>query len=272
MKPFKFNSPEVIPRKIRSVASQLSPSFDGGILATIMKMIYYHGVKLKEILILKIGDVFSRGKILKRFNPTNPFHLRLLNDYIILIQCHLDYLKENHYSLKNDAPLFPKLKSTGNKDESSAYQDHKIAKHLKERAGITWEQLRRDGVYHHYLLLAWQGYSNQDIINLLAWYFRENKKKIYTILKQGGITLTGVDLNPIVETSDPEPTPVETEPQEQEGIKSPIQIDYSSELERLERRVNEMRNQEQKEDYDDEDGTDLSKPIFDPYFFGDDDD
>lgn len=270
MKKFKFNSPEVIKRKIRSVAGQLSPSFDGGILATIMKMIYYQGIKLKEILILKIGDVFSRGRILKRFNPTNPFQLRLLNDYIILIQCHLDYLKENHYSLKNGAPLFPKLKTNGNKNKSSAYKDNKIAKHLKERAGITWEQLRRDGVHHYYLLLTWQGYSNQDIINLLAWYFRENKKEIHTILKQGGITLTGVDLNPIVETSDPEPTPVETEPQEQEGIKSPIQIDYSSELERLERRVNEMRNQEQKEDYDDEDGTDLSKPIFDPYFFGDD--
>jgi hypothetical protein len=159
---------------------------------------------------LKIGDVFSRGRILKRFNPTNPFQLRLLNDYIILIQCHLDYLKENHYSLKNGAPLFPKLKTTGNKDESSAYPDYEIVRQLKERAGITWEQLRRDGIYHHYLLLACQGFCNQDIINELVIKFREDGQTIYNILKSGGNTLSGVNLAPVAETSTMEPALVET--------------------------------------------------------------
>jgi hypothetical protein len=268
MKPFKFNSPEVIKRKIWAVANQLSPTFDGEILAAIMKMIYYHGVKIEEFQIMEIGYVVAGGKILNRFDSIYPPYLSLHNDYKILIQCHIDYLMENNYSLKVAAPLFPKIKSNVKKDESSAYQDYEIARHLKEHAGITWEQLRRDMVYHHYLLLIWQGYSNQDIINLTAWYFREDKKKIHTILKQGGITLSDVNLAPVIDSPKMEAAPIETKPQVQGQIIRPRHTDYSSELERLERRFNQMINREQKEDYDEEDGTDFS----DPYFFGDDDD
>jgi hypothetical protein len=252
MKPFKFNTPEVIKRKIRSIAVQLSPSFDGGILANILKMIYYHGVKIEEFQIMKIGYVVGGGKIFYRLESIYPPYLSLGYDYKILIQWHLDYLKENLYSVKKDAPLFPKIKSTGHKDESSPYQDYEIGRQLKKRAGITWEQLRRDRVYHHYLLLVWQGYSNQDIINLAAWYFRENKKEIYNILKQGGIKLPGIKKERAVKAPAIKPSSVEP-------IKQTIGGGKGASFRENSTNIFDLRNVENEnpfKDFDDEDAED----------------
>lgn len=275
MKKFKFNSPEVIKKKIRSVAVQMSPSCDGGILATIMRLIYYHGLKIGEFNILKIGDVLDRGEIAYRFKSPYQPYFTLHNDYKILMKCHLDYLKENNYSVVQDAPLFPKLKSNVSKPKSSAYHLRQLRRELKDYANLTWEQLRRDGIYHHYQLLAWQGYSNQDIIIFAAWYFRAPAKKIYTILRQGGITLAGVNLASVVEPQKTEPAPVEATPKVKWRIKRTWQAVGSSRWESLERIYNQMTNEDQRkedhdrDDNDNEDGTDLSRPVFDPYFFGD---
>lgn len=277
MKKFKFNSPEVIAKKIRLVAGQsdqYNPSFDGGILATIMKLIYYHGLILVEFNIMKISDVLDRGKIAFRLKSPYQLYLNLHNDYKILVQCHLDYLKENNYNVAQDAPLFPKLKTHKNKNESLAYPDYQIRRHLKDYASIDWKQLRKDGIYHHYQLLKWQGYTNQIIITFAAWYFRTTPKEIYTTLKQGGITLSDVNLAPVIEPPKAEPAPVETKPQVKLRRKRTEQRQRGSYLEQLERKIHEMNNQGQedhdRDNNDNEDGTDLSRPIFDPYFSRDD--
>jgi len=239
-------------------------------LGTIMKMIYYHGIKFEEILVLKIGDVVSRGKIIKRFNLNNPLDFILMNDYKMLVQCHLDYLNKSYYSLKKDAPLFPKLRSTCKKNESSPYHGRGLRRDLEKYAAITWQQLWRDGIYHHYQLLSWRGYSNQDIIVFLAWFFRTERKKIYTILKKGGIMLSGVSLASVSEPPKAEPTPVKAIPLLRRRRRRPRRTERRNTFEKINMVYNEMLEEaEREEDYDreeiDDELTELSR-----YYWGDD--
>jgi hypothetical protein len=163
---------------IATVEKFRGPYVDGRVLATALKLVYFTGMRRKEIISLTIGDVLNAKKQIvdeikscEKTIDNKTFKLLLPNNVKAILREYLVYLKKNGYCIDPLAPVFPQK-------NGAKYGFKKLREHFnKNDMRVPFEQVRQAGLHRIYS----EPQDSYDIdlrYKRVAEYAREQTKSI----------------------------------------------------------------------------------------------
>jgi hypothetical protein len=120
---------------LQRMESSISRFYDSRILAALLRLAYYGGLKRGELLNLKVGDLLmSRGKAPESIK-TNRGDIQLPPQEMQILKAYFQYLKKEGYQISPASPLFPApikktIKKAG-KGGTGNYYARKLQRDLK---------------------------------------------------------------------------------------------------------------------------------------------
>lgn len=164
---------------IREMENSKEPHIDGRALSSVVKLIFYAGLKKKEVIKLRIRDVLLGNDIVDQIvlNPGDP-PIQLSNDIKGILTDYIQYLRAKPgASVAEDSPLFS--------DYSEESGEKKFSRHL-EKYRVSFDDLHKGGIKIHYWTLRRNGADHKKALEETAIQFRTSQRNVKDKLK--GIT------------------------------------------------------------------------------------
>lgn len=166
---------------IAAIESVKTPTIDGVVLSSLVRVCNECALKKNELIELSIKDVAKKG-LVGDFINVGERKARLSSDAKQILQNHIDYLKRNGYRLYPSSPLFPTKKN-------ERYNGRLLDNHLNLGPNNGLEKIRQSGICKHYDQLKDKGLTPQNCLSKTKEFARVEKR--YTTKRHTKGILTG---------------------------------------------------------------------------------
>ena len=155
-----------------------TPFIDGEILSSLIKVVYYCGLKKAEILALNIGNIIDKkGKIRQNILDSVPITDQIKE----VFRDHLTNLKADGYSSIKSSPLFPNRQKKRYGPRQLQYNLEKSMQGFADDIGL--EKIRQSGICRFYERMVVEGRSNTECLQETMRFSRCTLRHVKGILK-----------------------------------------------------------------------------------------
>lgn len=158
---------------IKSLERYQDDCIDGKVLACLVRMAYFRGLKQHELVRMKIGAVVDKNGQVSTQVEVGGSHVRLQSTLRRLLANYLDYLKGSRcYTVSKSTPLFPSKRRS--KGSLRAYTNRKLNRHLRKASGrkVHLEDVRKSGIGQVYAAAESLGRSRAVCLKKTASFAR----------------------------------------------------------------------------------------------------
>jgi len=182
--------------------SQDNPYVDGKVLANAVNLVFWTGLKKKELINLKIEDVVYKGRIREIIHQegegivdeliTRRGEIPLFAEAKSIISNHISHLYNKGYDTSRTDPLFQitnrSIKKSRSLIEIRGYDEGRMATHLalltndSEFSGIRFKNIQLSGIYNFYKTLKDRPYNWEKSLQNTSKFSRCSYNYIFALI------------------------------------------------------------------------------------------